>query len=791
MITKITNINFGIFKDFNWDEELGNNTKFEKINIIYGRNYSGKTTLSRIVRALETKSISEKYESPKFRFEFNNNNPITQNDYVSNNLPIRVFNEDFVRENLSFPYNDDGNIKSFALLGKQNVEIQNEIDNITEELGNEDDDRLTGKYKERKEKQDLFTEDKNSYDNACNDLQAKLTNGARAIGGGVRSYNRNNLSQDIKIVLEKGYEHINDITAQKLNNLLNEKQKETIDCCSKLNFDFQNLSNQVKSVVEKKVGNSEKIEELVKNAELNRWVEQGKEIQKGRSVCAFCGNIISDERWKALDKHFDEEYQKLDKSITDKQTLIDSERIRIEKIFEIEKDNFYSSFENSVAELLFSADCLKRKIDTCFNSLKSQLEKKQNSMLEDVEFICPDDFSAEIDSFIDSLNSLINENNEYSKQLTEKQNEAKLQLRLHEVYNYCETIGYKKLVQNLSSLENKKNETEIELNAIEKSISEKECRVKELKSQMSNEKEGAKKINDYLSHFFDVTHLSLDVENEENPLDEKQVVFSIVRYGEKAFNLSEGECHIIAFCYFMAKLDEIKELKPIIWIDDPICSLDDNHICSVYSLIHTELKTKDVYEQLFISTHNLEFFKYIKGLIYDEKKALYLIIERDEKIAKINEMPKHMKIYATEFNYLFKQIYDCAYSKKSIPSDKDLNVFYNFGNNARKFLEIFLYYEYPDMFGKTKDEQAMRERRKMFFGEEFETVFTRHYTNNYSHGNIERGAYPFNNEECKKLAIIILDKIEEHNKTQYNALCKSIGIEENEISYVSKSSNTV
>lgn len=152
MITKITNINFGIFKDFNWDEELGNNTKFEKINIIYGRNYSGKTTLSRIVRALETKSISEKYESPKFRFEFNNNNPITQNDYVSNNLPIRVFNEDFVRENLSFPYNDDGNIKSFALLGKQNVEIQNEIDNITEELGNEDDDRLTGKYKERKEK---------------------------------------------------------------------------------------------------------------------------------------------------------------------------------------------------------------------------------------------------------------------------------------------------------------------------------------------------------------------------------------------------------------------------------------------------------------------------------------------------------------------------------------------------------------------------------------------------------------------------------------------------------------
>lgn len=85
----------------------------------------------------------------------------------------------------------------------------------------------------------------------------------------------------------------------------------------------------------------------------------------------------------------------------------------------------------------------------------------------------------------------------------------------------------------------------------------------------------------------------------------------------------------------------------------------------------------------------------------------------------------------------------------------------------------------------------MRERRKMFFGEEFETVFTRHYTNNYSHGNIERAAYPFNDEECKKLAIIILDKIKQHNETQYNALCKSIGIEENVDSCISKSSDTV
>lgn len=90
---------------------------------------------------------------------------------------------------------------------------------------------------------------------------------------------------------------------------------------------------------------------------------------------------------------------------------------------------------------------------------------------------------------------------------------------------------------------------------------------------------------------------------------------------KKAFHLSEGECSLIAFCYFMAKLDDIetKGNQPIIWIDDPISSLDANHIFFVYSLINAEIvtpekykdggeiKERDRFKQLFISTHNLDF----------------------------------------------------------------------------------------------------------------------------------------------------------------------------------------
>lgn len=87
--------------------------------------------------------------------------------------------------------------------------------------------------------------------------------------------------------------------------------------------------------------------------------------------------------------------------------------------------------------------------------------------------------------------------------------------------------------------------------------------------------------------------------------------FEIIRNGEKAYHLSEGECSLIAFCYFLAKLQDVetKGSKPIIWIDDPISSLDSNHVFFVYSLINAEIIAKDEFEQIFISTHNLDFLK--------------------------------------------------------------------------------------------------------------------------------------------------------------------------------------
>lgn len=97
----------------------GNNVVlFKPINIFYGRNYSGKTTLSRIIRALETGNISDKYENPQFEVCLQDIADTTQNNLTAHGKKIRVFNEDFVKDNLRFIVNSDESITPFAITAK-------------------------------------------------------------------------------------------------------------------------------------------------------------------------------------------------------------------------------------------------------------------------------------------------------------------------------------------------------------------------------------------------------------------------------------------------------------------------------------------------------------------------------------------------------------------------------------------------------------------------------------------------------------------------------------------------
>ena len=138
MIRKIDIAQFGSFNDFVWDrcvrDDGANIVGFKKLNILYGRNYSGKTTLSRIFRSLQNGELPEKYKNPLFSVETDSGN-VTQSQIPLNDHHIRVYNKDFIDDHLSFLRDSDGNITPFAIIGSINKEIEDEIHEIESELG--------------------------------------------------------------------------------------------------------------------------------------------------------------------------------------------------------------------------------------------------------------------------------------------------------------------------------------------------------------------------------------------------------------------------------------------------------------------------------------------------------------------------------------------------------------------------------------------------------------------------------------------------------------------------------
>ena len=250
--------------------------------------------------------------------------------------------------------------------------------------------------------------------------------------------------------------------------------------------------------------------------------------------------------------------------------------------------------------------------------------------------------------------------------------------------------------------------------------------------------------------------------------DESGVTFRILRGDEDAHNLSEGECSLVAFCYFIARLEDIetKNKELIIWIDDPVSSLDYNHIFFIFSLIESILarpyKKDDGsngyhYKQLFISTHNLDFLKYLKRLSRARKKeeSQYFLIDKiSEKESKIRVMPDYLKNYITEFNYLFHQIYKCTQVENA---NEEHECFYNFGNNLRKFLEAYLFYKYPV-------QQDIKDKLSLFFKEDQAAIdLTNRLDNELSHLEeiFDRSMRPIEIPEIPKLANYVLAKVKE------------------------------
>ena len=677
-------------------------------------------------------------------------------------------------------------INPFAILGEDNTEIERKVDEITVYLG--DSEQESGLLYQKSLKYAEYVKAEQLAGSRRRELDKKLKNKANTPKIGIKykyslpTYNINALAKDIELVQSEFHTELSDAEVIKLNALRQDNELDEITKKVNLQANFKYLYDSAKTLIESNIKPSKPIQELLENHLLNEWVKNGRKLHESTDTCNFCGNSLPSDLWEKLDAHFDKESEDLEQKIIALMTNVTKEISLLSDDVGIEVSDLYSEYKDHFEQEKIKLKNAVRAYRVNLETIKKYLQEKKEDIFSNKVMIPLVDVTVNIITISQNINNIIDLNNHKTTTLNKEQEKAKKKLVLNDVSTFLKEIKYDDELKTIETLKKAVTASNNKVQEITDEIKSKEDEKSLLLTQLHDETKGADKVNQYLNNFFGHEGLKLEATEEANG---RAFKFEVKRGNQLAKNLSEGECSLVAFCYFMAKLEdsETQDKKLIIYIDDPISSLDSNHIFFIYSLIETLIakpigqnengKNIFIYDQLFISTHNLDFLKYLKRMSKPSKTEGFeqFLISSKNTGSSIEIMPKYLRNYITEFNYLFSEIYICSDETNKVTH---YNSFYNFGNNLRKFLEAFLFFKYPFSQNESTDHNL---RVQKFFADELGAEpLVQRIVNEFSHlsGQFDRSVEPIDHAEISRLAQFVLKKLQYNDEDQFNCLKESI-----------------
>lgn len=705
MIKRIQYIkNFGVYKNYRHD---GNLRDFNNKNNIYGWNYSGKTTISRLFSFCENKEVNF-VEFPDIEFEIvlENGPKITQANIASFPFNVRVFNSDFIRENLRFD-SDDKKMKGITFDVGENAHLR----------------PLIEANKSYINKAKLKITNNSDSTRQFNEFSAsKFTNQARIIKNdhfnSLIEFNKGHLERLISTKLDAINNIISDETTLiKIKaDSISKNDKDKIDI-KEYPVKLNDLIQKVSVFISKEPKAITREEILDDDSDLYNWVRTGVSLHesKGLDNCAFCKSDLQLERLTNLNAYFSNEAAVIkDESLE----LIDGINAEIEYFEKIDilsksKNDLNESLQSKFQNLIQEYPTILRGYSSVLIQLKLIIENKVRNSLFVAQTLPEINIEALtiLARWIADLKIIFEEHNQIVENFQSNQNDARDRYKKHLVSKYL-------IDENYFEFKRKK---EIEENYHQKfnaCILVKENENKAYTDQLQSITAGKGELNRFIKLFLKRDDIQIDVTHDNH--------FVLKRGDVIAKNLSEGEKTAIAFSHFMVMLDSLNEegklLETIIFIDDPISSLDANHIAQITSLINSfffrngidpnnPAKVIDCFLQLFVSTHNFEFYSFLREANNIKRKKKIVTEQGSTEVPACNSffikrvaidssiienMPASLVSYKSEYIYLFSLIYDFFESACSVQNSNYILM----PNAVRRFLEIYTLIKLPGNKGE-------------------------------------------------------------------------------------------
>lgn len=648
---------YRFFQNFKWDES--GCKLFDQNNFIYGWNGSGKTTLCDFFKDLESGAISCDDASCSLLFEDSNTKQmktITQASLGSIPYAFKVFHQSYIQENIS-----QDTVKHIFTVGKEQAEKLAEAKRL----------RAAAVQQEAvvKKAADEHTELLREFDR----LKTAKARAIKDAANYSNAYNKNKYYEAHRALSKKMI--LTDEVYQKATAAIHARPLAALQYTFP-SFIQPSVKEYICNILSQTPVNNT-IDALKKDAAISNWVEQGLTLhdEKGSSICLFCGNRVSNDRFEELRNHFNKSYKELlDKINKAIELLYDKYRQ-----FETVKNGLpnpgllYDEFQQQYQQHTTEATSLCDHYIAIISKIIDVLKAKKADIISDVltaDFVgLVDQLSFDYTVF-DRITQTFAEHNKKTQEFQKSIEHAQKAIALHLVSIYADEV---------TAFENKIKAKQEEFEKQEAVLKQQREQIAILDQDVRNSQIPADEINRDIA--FIMGRSELKFENMDQG-------YRITRKGKRAKNLSKGEENAIALIYFFNSLQDmnVNAANTIVVLDDPISSFDSNFYYNAISYIRE--KTLDV-GQTFIFTHKFALLKDF-SMMFKERTNRYTM-QRVLDTPQIRNEDNLIGQYHDEYAYLFKKIYDFV----KTPPD-DTSEYLQYPNIARRVLEGFLTFKLPN-----------------------------------------------------------------------------------------------
>ncbi|MCC7635351.1 AAA family ATPase [Stenotrophomonas rhizophila] len=638
---------------------------FKTKNLIYGWNASGKTTLSRLFGQLEpgvgAPQLPEGACAVWKTVAGAQLDARREADRATVN--VRVFNRDFVERNLS----DHTRAPSLFIIGEDNIRLTKRIERLQIHR-----DRLAVSFRAA---QRASQDAERAYERLATDRAS-----ACADRLGVRNFRAPNLKALAVQLEQPASDLLDDVAlAVAVDAARDRETYQTVNLGGLLPLPLPQAEHLAASLSE--CPQQQAIAHLVSDTRLSDWVRQGLQFHQHNSQCAFCGGDAS-QALADYAKHFSDAYSQL------RQRLLSlDQRLAVAlPLPTLPPEQVWAPPIRDRARTLADQAVQWQEAELQIRARwRAQIAEKLERMDLPVDVADVADRSAALGEIHAGLRELVAAQRRIIDQAGQIQAAAAEKVKRHFAARYVTDEECKlRLAEHEQASAYLSRVTHVGTKAKD--------RIHAAQAKLQQQSVAAAEINVLL-------HKLLGGRIKAAQAADSQLKF--MRGLVPAANLSDGERTAVSLSYFLVSLRQggAQLTQTIVFVDDPISSLDANHVHQVSVLLLRHLQDA---KQLFISTHSSELFNAIKEEWTDRgnfkaKTAGYLMHRVSESTSQLAALPQHLSKFRSDYHHVFHCL-----ARISQSCEIDVDLYIGTPNLVRRFLEMYLGARLPEAAGIQK-----------------------------------------------------------------------------------------